>query len=231
MSDQPLIYMVEDEESVLAVNCRMLTRRGYRVEQATCAAEALAYLCSHTPDLLILDIMLPDGDGFDICRRFREKSQNPVLFLTGKTDVRDKVEGLSLGCDYYLTKPYQFPELLAVVRRLLERSQLAVAASEEILKKGPLELDLHRSKAMLNGEDLALTGKEFGLLLFLMQNENRAFSTEELYEQVWGSQAGADTRTVRKHIMNLRSKIRAGETDDYDIETVYGKGYLFRGGE
>lgn len=228
MSDQPLIYMVEDEEDILAVNCRMLTRRGYRVEQATCAAEACAYLCSHTPDLLILDIMLPDGDGFDLCRRFREKSQNPVLFLTGKTDVQDKVEGLSLGCDYYLTKPYQFPELLAVVKRLLERSQLADASSGDLLKKGPLELDLRRSKVTLHGEDLTLTGKEFGLLLFLMQNANRELPTEELYEHVWGSQAVSDTRNVRKHIMNLRSKIRAGETDDCDIETVYGKGYVFR---
>ena len=231
MTEKPLVFMVEDEESVLSVNKRMLARRGYQVEQATCAADAYTWLDSHTPDLLILDIMLPDGDGYEICRRFREKSENPVCFLTGKNAIQDKVEGLSLGCDYYLTKPYQFAELLAVVQRLLERSRKQQTAAENILHKGSLVVDLHQSKALLDGQDTQLTSKEFGLLLLLMENENKELSTETLYERVWNTAAGHDTRTVRKHIMNLRSKIHAGETDDYDIETVYGKGYVFRCGE
>ena len=118
-----LILMVEDEEQVLNTNCRMLRRRGYDVRIAQTAAEACHQLEEYLPDLLILDIMLPDGNGLDICRRFREKTMNPVLFLTGKGDVRDKVEGLQQGGDYYLTKPYNFDEFLAVIQMLLERQK------------------------------------------------------------------------------------------------------------
>ena len=118
-----LILMVEDEEQVLNTNCRMLRRRGYDVRTAQTAAEACHQLEEQLPDLLILDIMLPDGNGLDICRRFREKTMNPVLFLTGKSDIRDRVEGLQQGGDYYLTKPYNFDEFLAVIQMLLERQK------------------------------------------------------------------------------------------------------------
>ena len=118
-----LILMVEDEEQVLNTNCRMLRRRGYDVRTAQTAAEAYHQLEEQLPDLLILDIMLPDGNGLDICRRFREKTMNPVLFLTGKSDIRDRVEGLQQGGDYYLTKPYNFDEFLAVIQMLLERQK------------------------------------------------------------------------------------------------------------
>ena len=121
-----LILMVEDEEQVLNTNCRMLRRRGYDVRIAQTAAEAYHQLEEQLPDLLILDIMLPDGNGLDICRRFREKTMNPVLFLTGKSDIRDRVEGLQQGGDYYLTKPYNFDELLAVIQMLLERQKLEI---------------------------------------------------------------------------------------------------------
>ena len=121
-----LILMVEDEEQVLNTNCRMLRRRGYDVRTAQTAAEACHQLEEQLPDLLILDIMLPDGNGLDICRRFREKTMNPVLFLTGKSDIRDRVEGLQQGGDYYLTKPYNFDEFLAVIQMLLERQKLEI---------------------------------------------------------------------------------------------------------
>ena len=113
-----LILMVEDEEQVLNTNCRMLQRRGYEVRTAQTVSEVCHQLEEQLPDLLILDIMLPDGNGLDICRRFREKTMNPVLFLTGKSDIRDKVEGLQQGGDYYLTKPYNFDEFLAVIQIL-----------------------------------------------------------------------------------------------------------------
>ena len=121
-----LILMVEDEEQVLNTNCRMLRRRGYDVRTAQTAAEACHQLEEQLPDLLILDIMLPDGNGLDICRRFREKTMNPVLFLTGKSNIRDRVEGLQQGGDYYLTKPYNFDEFLAVIQMLLERQKLEI---------------------------------------------------------------------------------------------------------
>ena len=125
-----LILMVEDEEQVLNTNCRMLRRRGYDVRTAQTAAEACHQLEEQLPDLLILDIMLPDGNGLDICRRFREKTMNPVLFLTGKSDIRDRVEGLQQGGDYYLTKPYNFDEFLAVIQMLLERQKLEIQTAK-----------------------------------------------------------------------------------------------------
>ena len=121
--NKSLILMVEDEEQVLNTNCRMLRRRGYDVRTAQTAAEACHQLEEQLPDLMILDIMLPDGNGLDICRLFREKTMNPVLFLTGKSDIRDRVEGLQQGGDYYLTKPYNFDEFLAVIQMLLERQK------------------------------------------------------------------------------------------------------------
>ena len=228
-----LILMVEDEEQVLNTNCRMLRRRGYDVRTAQTAAEACHQLEEQLPDLLILDIMLPDGNGLDICRHFREKTMNPVLFLTGKSDIRDKVEGLQQGGDYYLTKPYNFDEFLAVIQMLLERQKRMEEKIKEKFQSsrqitiGSLRLDLSDGHAYLNNADTGLTRTEFSLLRLLAENQEKIFSAKELYEAVWGSCAGTDTSTVRRHIFNLRVKIGAEDTDEYDIVSVYGKGYLF----
>ena len=154
-----LILMVEDEEQVLNTNCRMLRRRGYDVRIAQTAAEACHQLEEYLPDLLILDIMLPDGNGLDICRRFREKTMRPVLFLTGKSDIRDRVEGLQQGGDYYLTKPYNFDEFLAVIQMLLERQKRMEKKIKEKFQSsrqitiGSLRLDLSDGHAYLNNAD------------------------------------------------------------------------------
>ena len=176
--------------------------------------------------MLILDIMLPDGSGMDICRNFRKSSDNPVIFLTGKSEVSDKVEGLGNGGDYYLTKPYSFDELIAVVSRLLTRHTKA-EKKQVIITKGPITLDISKNKALVNGKDAHLTAKEFALLLVLIENENKIFSPEELYEFVWGAPSADDTRTIRFHIGNLKRKIDTKNAEDYDIVSVYGKGYLF----
>ena len=227
--NKPHILMVEDEEQILNTNCRMLRRRGYDVRTAQTAAEAYHQIDENLPDLLILDIMLPDGNGLDICRRFREKTMRPVLFLTGKSDIRDKVEGLQQGGDYYLTKPYNFDEFLAVIQMLLARQKRLeenFQASRQITI-GSLRLDLSDGHAYLNNTDTGLTRTEFSLLRLLAENQEKIFSAKELYEAVWGSCAGTDTSTVRRHIFNLRVKIGAEDTDEYDIVSVYGKGYLF----
>ena len=228
MSEKTNILMVEDEKIVLSANKRMLARRGYQVIEASSAKEAFAYLESNTPDLIILDVMLPDGNGFDICKKIRKDSDVPILFLTGKTDINDKVEGLSVGGDYYLTKPFQFEEMLAVVKRLLEKeAKQKNNKPNNIIKKAGLELNLEDMSFTLNGKDIQLTNKEFGLLSLFVQNENYVFSNEELYEKVWKAEAGLDTRTIRKHIMNIRSKICNEGQNKFDIVTVYGKGYVF----
>ena len=228
--EKPVIFMVEDEISVLSANKRMLSRRGYEVVSASDVHEAEEYLNDNTPDLMILDIMLPDGSGYDICEMFRKRSENPVIFLTGKDSVNDKVDGLSMGGDYYLTKPYDFEVLLAVVNRLLERSVKINVKEEQLtqIKKGSLTLDMQRNCACIGERVVSLTGKELGLLRVFMENEGKELSCEDLYEKVWNTKAIRDVRTVRKHIMNLRTKIRAGETDEYDIVTSYGKGYIFK---
>ena len=216
--------------SVLSANKRMLSRRGYEVVEASDVHEAISYLNDNTPSLIILDIMLPDGSGYDICKAFREKSENPVLFLTGKDAIDDKVEGLSIGGDYYLTKPYNFEELLAVVKRLLEREKRLNEKEEQLtqIKKGSLILDMQKNIAVVGEKKIGLTSKEAGLLRVFMENEGVELSCEELYEKVWNTKAIKDIRTVRKHIMNLRTKIFTGETDEYDIVTSYGKGYIFK---
>ena len=222
---KPTILIVEDEPEVLRINARMLKRRGYDVITAGTVEESYRLLSSVAPDMLILDIMLPDGSGYDICEKFRRTSDNPVMFLTGKNEISDKVEGLGRGGDYYLTKPYSFDELIAVAERLLERHFKAVHS--DFIQKGSLTLEISKNKAFVDGKDANLTVKEFALLLLLVKNENRIFSPKELYEAVWGVPSADDTRTIRFHIGNLKKKINTENADDYDIVSVYGKGYFF----
>ncbi len=228
-AEKPCILTVEDEPEVLRINARILRRRGYEVYEASGCAEAYAVLDGIMPDLLILDIMLPDGSGYDICRRFREKSDHPIIFLTGKNATADRIEGLITGADYYITKPYEPDELIAVAGRLIERHLSTQGKHKELtaITKGALTVDIPRARATVNGEDVGLTSKEFALLLTLVQNEDREVSPRDLYEAVWGVTSADDVRTVRTHIKNLRRKIGADDAADYDIVSAYGKGYTF----
>ncbi len=223
------ILIVEDEPDILNINARLLKRRGYNVITASSVEESYRCLSSVTPDLLILDIMLPDGSGYDICERFRSKCYNPVIFLTGKTQIPDKVEGLKCGGDYYLTKPYNFDELLAVADRLITRHFEVKAKQEQLesVTKCSITLDFQKRKAYVNGQDAGLTAKEFSLLCFLMRNEDKVLSPGELYEAVWGMPSTDDTRTVRFHIRNLKKKLDTENAEEFDIISVYGKGYTF----
>lgn len=230
MSDiKPSVLVVEDEADILRINARMLTRRGYDVYKAASCQSAYEIINRILPDLLILDIMLPDGSGYDICRAFRAISDHPVIFLSGKGETPDKIEGLDLGGDYYLTKPYDLDELVAVADRLVKRHLLTKQKHDAltVIAKGSLVLDLHKSKASVNGTDAGLTAKEFALLLYLVQNEDNELSPAELYEKVWGAPYADGIRTVRFHIKNLRKKINSENAGDYDIVSVYGKGYMF----
>ena len=227
--EKPIILVVEDETDVLRINARMLARRGYTVYTAENCRQAYERMENPTPDLLILDIMLPDGSGYDICERFRSTSDHPVIFLTGKGETCDKIEGLGHGGDYYLTKPYDPDELLAVADRLIKRHLQTKRKHERLttVVKGSLTLDIPLSRTAVNGADAGLTVKEFSLLLLLVQSEDKVVSPHELYEKVWGTPSGDDIRTIRFHIRNLRRKIHADDAKDYDIVSVYGKGYMF----
>ncbi len=226
---KPVILMVEDEKEVLSINARMLKRRGYAVLTAASYHEAITLLESHIPDLLILDIMLPDGSGFELCRQFRRVSDHPVMFLSGKSETSDRVDSLEMGGDYYLQKPYDPDELLAIANRLTKRHLLARQKQMELtlINKGSLTLDLQKNKASVGGVDAALTAKEFALLLYLVQHEDKEVSPHTLYQTVWGTAYADDIRTVRTHIKNLRKKLGADEAEDFDIVSSYGKGYTF----
>lgn len=235
MSERQTVLLVEDEKDVLMVNARLFARRGYDVRTAQSCTEAYQKL-KETPDLLILDIMLPDGSGYDICQAFRQNSDHPVIFLSGKGQIADKVQGLQQGGDYYLTKPYDTGELLAVVDMLLKRHLQAVQKRQQasVICKGSLVLEVDNSRALCDGRDAGLTArdagltaKEFSLLLMLVRNEEKVVSPQELYERVWGMEAADDVRTVRFHIANLRKKLDADNAPDFDIVSVYGKGYMF----
>ena len=235
MSERQTVLLVEDEKDVLMVNARLFARRGYDVRTAQSCTEAYQKL-KETPDLLILDIMLPDGSGYDICQAFRQNSDHPVIFLSGKGQIADKVQGLQQGGDYYLTNPYDTSELLAVVDMLLKRHLQAVQKRQQasVICKGSLVLEVDNSRALCDGRDAGLTArdagltaKEFSLLLMLVRNEEKVVSPQELYERVWGMEAADDVRTVRFHIANLRKKLDADNAPDFDIVSVYGKGYMF----
>lgn len=231
--DKPLILMVEDDADTARLNARMLKRKGYEVLVAGNAAEARILVQNHAPDLFVLDIELPDGNGFTLCEEIRRGSDAPVLFLTGRKATGDKIAGMNTGGDYYLTKPYDVDEFIAVIARLLTKAEevrhklhKAVQEATE-LSRGSLTLLLPESKAFVNGRDVELTPKEFAVLLVLVRNMDKPLFAEELYKAVWNTTAGGDTGALRTHIANIKEKIGTECTDDFDIIYERGKGYSF----
>lgn len=229
----PLILMAEDNEDMARLNARMLKRKGYDVLLALNAAQARVFALNNTPDLFVLDIELPDGDGFDLCKEIRRNNDAPVLFLTGRKAPEDKVKGMNVGGDYYLVKPYSMEEFVAVVKRLLEKteqmkSKLDKAVREAtIITRGILTLNIPLRKAYINGNDAGLTQKEFAVLLILVQNEDKEMPGEEIYRSVWGTTMNNDTNTINVHISHIKKKLGAENTDDFSILTKYGGGYTF----
>lgn len=228
-----LILMVEDDPDTLRLNARMLRRKGYDVLVAANAAEMRVLLSDNKPDLFVLDIELPDGDGFSLCEEIRRDSDAPILFLTGRKATGDKVTGMNTGGDYYLTKPYHMDEFIAVIERLLARAdetrrklQKAVLNATE-LTRGSLTLYLPENKAVVNGRDVGLTPKEFAVLLVLVRNTGEPLIAEKIYEAVWHTTAAGDTGALRTHIANIKEKIGTKNTDEFDIIYERGKGYYF----
>jgi len=227
--DKPLILIVEDDEAMARFSARLLNRQGCDSCVAYTAAEAREFISDKEPDLVVLDIELPDGDGISLCRELQISSDAPVLFLTGRTETSDKVAGLSAGGDYYLTKPYDKNEFLAVILSLLRRAKQTKGKQMEasIINKGSLTLNLDDKKAFINGRDAELTMKEFSVLLILVQHENKELSSEAIYKSAWGADMNIDTGLVRKHISTIKKKLGEEESVDFNIFTEYGRGYIF----
>jgi DNA-binding response OmpR family regulator len=226
------VLVVEDDANLLDVLRYNMTREGYRVVTAQDGEEALAAARAEKPDLLILDIMLPRIDGLEVCRILRKEMSVPILMLTAKADEIDKVVGLEVGADDYVTKPFSLRELLARVKAMLRRSEMQTTqatgdleASQGVIKVGDLVIDLDRHVVTLNEATVVLSPKEFDLLVFLARNRRRAFSREHILERVWGYEHDIDTRTVDVHVRWLRQKIEPDASNPVRLVTVRGVGY------
>jgi len=223
------ILVVDDEPTLVATLKYNLERDGFEVVTADDGASALNLARSHRPDLVLLDLMLPGLDGFEVCRILRRETQAPILMLTAKGDEIDKVVGLELGADDYVTKPFSMRELIARVRALLRRADIRPDGEREVLNSGDLSVDLAKREAARSGQAVPLKPKEFELLAFLMQNRRRAFTREQLLNQIWGYDFAGDTRTVDVHVSWLRQKIEDEPQKPARIVTVRGVGYRFDG--
>ena len=223
------ILVVDDEPTLVATLKYNLERDGFQVVTAEDGESALDLARSHRPDLVLLDLMLPGLDGFQVCRILRREMQAPILMLTAKGDEIDKVVRLELGADDYVTKPFSMRELLARVRALLRRADIRPEGEREVLTSGDLSVDLAKREATRSAQAVPLKPKEFELLAFFMRNRQRAFTREQLLNQIWGYDYAGDTRTVDVHVSWLRQKIEDQPQKPARIVTVRGLGYRFDG--
>jgi two-component system alkaline phosphatase synthesis response regulator PhoP len=215
------ILVVDDERNIVELARLYLENEGYVVESARDGAEALDKARSLRPALVVLDLMLPEVDGWEVCRRLRAEGEIPIIMLTARSDDVDKIVGLELGADDYLTKPFNPRELVARVKAVLRRSERKLASSRP-LTVGRLTIDPARREATLVGKRLALRAKEFDLLYTLAEHRGLVLSRDQLLDLVWGFDFYGETRTVDVHIAHLRDKLKDSQVV---IETVWGVGY------
>jgi DNA-binding response OmpR family regulator len=215
------ILVVEDEQAIASFVAAYPRKDGFAVRVTASGREALTLVHSEDPSLVILDLMLPDLDGMEVCRRIRESSTLPVLMLTARDDDLDKIAGLEAGADDYLTKPFNPRELVARVRAILRRSALRAQPEGGILKHGDLLLDAGRRECRVGEEEIRLAPKEFDLLWELLDHKGLVLTRDQLLERVWGYTFAGDTRTVDVHVRQLRRKLG----DAAPIVTVWGIGY------
>ncbi len=223
-----LVLVVDDEKTLVKALTFNLEKEGFRVEQAYDGEEALNKVFSLKPDIVVLDLMLPKVDGFDVCRQIRKKTDVPIIMLTARGEDIDKVLGLELGADDYLTKPFNSRELVARIKAILRRSIFREEETKKVVQIGNLQVDLLQHRVRLDGKDISLTSKEFALLSFLVANAGNVYSREQLLEQVWGYDYYGDVRTVDVHIRHLREKLERDPGNPNLILTVWGTGYKIR---
>lgn len=230
MADEKVL-IVDDEEHIVELLQFNLVNAGYKVITANNGLDALKKVKENKPDLLLLDLMLPGMDGLDVCKeikRDKETSKTSIIMLTAKSEELDKILGLELGADDYITKPFSIRELLARVKAVLRRSN-SDEISEEIYELGRLKVDFERHEVLINNEKVELTLKEFELLEILIKNKGKILRRETLLDKVWGYEYIGETRTVDVHIRHLRKKIEDDDKNPKYIETIRGIGYRFNG--
>lgn len=223
------ILIVEDDPNILEALKYNLGKEGYDTITAIDGVQALELARTKTPDLIVLDIMLPKMSGLEVCRILRKEMAIPIIILTARDDEIDKVTGLDLGADDYMTKPFSMRELMARIRAMLRRVEIQTVIPETPLRFGDLEVDTLHHVITRAGNTLNLSPKEFDLLVFLTSNRGLVFSRDQLLEKVWGYDYSGDTRTVDVHIRWLREKIEDNSEEPKRLITVRGVGYKFEG--
>ena len=240
------VLVIEDDKSIAELERDYLEINGYECDVAADGAKGLKMALSGEYSLIILDIMLPEMDGFEVCSKIRKELETPLIILSARKDDIDKVRGLGLGADDYMTKPFSPNELMARVKSHIARFERltgggrngtdgSMGENREKRKKGNvlkirgLEIDKDSRRVFLNGEEKPMPAKEFDLLLFLAENPNRVFSKDHIFDRIWGMDAIGDVSTVTVHIRRLREKIELDMDNHQYIETVWGVGYRFKG--
>jgi two-component system response regulator RegX3 len=223
------VLVVEDEESISDPLSYMLRREGFEVSVAEDGPDALRQFERNGADLVLLDLMLPGLSGTEVCRSLRQKSNVAIIILTARDSEVDKVVGLELGADDYVTKPFSHRELLARIRAVLRRGAEAEELLTSTIEAGPVRLDVERHTVAVNGATVALPLKEFDLLELLLRNAGRVLTRGQLIDRIWGSDYVGDTKTLDVHIKRLRSKIEPDPANPKFLLTVRGLGYKFEG--
>ncbi len=224
MNKNTRIMVVDDDENIAELISLYLNREGYETKEYYSGVEALKEFTSFTPDLIILDIMLPEMDGYEVCTEIRKKSSAPIIMLTAKGETFDKVLGLELGADDYVVKPFDSKELLARVKAVLRRYKSKNTGSKQLVISN-LTIDLNDYSITYHGKRLEIPPKELELLYFLASSPNQVFTRDQILDNVWGYDYVGETRTVDVHIKRLRSKFDG--KDPWEIKTVWSVGYKF----
>ena len=225
------ILIIEDESSIAELEKGYLELSGFEVALEEEGNQGLKRALEEDFDLLILDLMLPGLDGFEICRRFREVKNTPIIMISAKKEDIDKIRGLGLGADDYMTKPFSPSEMVARVKAHLARYERVIGSGSpenEIIEIRGLKIDKTARRVWINGEEKNFTTKEFELLTFLAQNPNHVFTKEELFSKIWDMESIGDIATVTVHIKKIREKIEFNTAKPQYIETIWGVGYRFK---
>ncbi len=225
------ILIVEDEDSIAELEKDYLELSGFEVELEGDGVRGLDRALNEDFDLVILDLMLPGMDGFEICRRFREVKNTPIIMISAKKEDIDKIRGLGLGADDYMTKPFSPSEMVARVKAHLARYERLIGSGSpenEVIEIRGLKIDKTARRVWVNGEERNFTTKEFDLLTFLAQNPNHVFTKEELFKRIWDMDSIGDIATVTVHIKKIREKIEFNTAKPQYIETIWGVGYRFK---
>ena len=223
------ILIIEDDKSIAELERDYLELNGFEVTICEDGEKGLEEALSGSCDLILLDLMLPGTDGFDICRRVREKHNTPIIIVSAKHEDIDKIRGFGLGADDYMTKPFSPGEMVARVRAHLNRYERLIGSGKnEIIEIRGLKIDRTARKVWVNGEEKNLTAREFDLLAFLASNPNHVYSREELFREIWGMESVGDIATVTVHIKKIREKVELNSAKPQYIETIWGVGYRFK---